>query len=67
MVSYELCGIALIILKCLGVITWPWVWVTSPLWIPSALAVCLAVVVFMISFVVVGLTGTWETNRNADW
>lgn len=31
--------VAFIILKLCNVITWSWVWVLSPLWIPIAIAV----------------------------
>lgn len=30
-------------LKLLGKITWSWIWVVSPLWIPLALAIALLV------------------------
>lgn len=30
--------IAFIVLKLCGVITWPWIWVLCPLWIPLAIA-----------------------------
>jgi ABC-type antimicrobial peptide transport system permease subunit len=35
--------IVFITLKLTGVISWPWVWVLSPLWIPVALifAICI--------------------------
>lgn len=36
--------IAFIVLKLVGVITWSWVWVLSPIWISIALAVVLIVV-----------------------
>lgn len=36
-----LLGITLIILKLCGVISWSWLWVLSPFWIP--LALCLAI------------------------
>lgn len=29
-----LLGIVFIVLKLIGVITWSWLWVLSPLWIP---------------------------------
>ena len=44
------CGlltIAFIVLKLLGVINWSWVWVLSPMWIPT-LIVILIVTVFLI-------------------
>lgn len=46
---FGLLGIAFIVLKLLGKITWPWVWVLAPLWIPTAIGVlvliCLVIVV----------------------
>jgi hypothetical protein len=38
-----------LILKLVGVITWSWWWVTAPLWIP--------VIVVLVAFVIIGLTG----------
>lgn len=34
-----LLGIVFIILKLVGVISWSWLWVLSPIWIPATLAV----------------------------
>ena len=37
-----LCGaltIAFIVLKLLGKISWSWVWVLAPIWIPAALVI----------------------------
>ena len=40
-------GIALIVLKLTGLITWPWLWVTAPLWIGFAgLIIVLAFILF---------------------
>jgi hypothetical protein len=36
-VSLPFITLILVILKLTGVIDWPWVWVTSPIWIPIAL------------------------------
>lgn len=38
---FGLLGIAFIILKLLKVITWSWVWVLSPIWIPTIIGVIL--------------------------
>lgn len=35
-----LLGVAFIVLKLLGYISWPWVWVTSPFWIPFIILIC---------------------------
>lgn len=41
-------GILFIGLKIAGIIDWPWYLVLAPLWIPAAIAVALAVILFMI-------------------
>ena len=41
--------VAFIILKIIGMITWSWWWVLSPLWIPVA-----AVVIFLLVIAVIG-------------
>ena len=43
------CGlltIAFVVLKLCNVITWPWVWVLSPLWISLAISVVIALIVW---------------------
>jgi hypothetical protein len=37
-------------LKLAGYITWSWVWVLSPLWIPLAIALCILVLVAAITW-----------------
>ena len=39
--------IAFIVLKLLGIITWSWVWVFSPIWIEIILIVLLAVLIIL--------------------
>jgi NADH:ubiquinone oxidoreductase subunit 3 (subunit A) len=41
--------IVFIVLKLTGYITWPWVWVISPLWISAALAITILVVVLIVA------------------
>lgn len=41
-----------IVLKLTNCITWGWLWVLSPLWIPVAFILGLFVVVFVVVFVV---------------
>ena len=53
-------------LKLSGVITWPYIWVTAPLWIPVLSGVALlisaaAVVVPLLA--VVGAITVWEERR----
>ena len=40
--------IVFIVLKLLGVISWSWVWVLSPMWISPIIVVILLVVIVMI-------------------
>lgn len=40
--------IVFIVLKLLGVISWSWVWILSPLWISTIIVVILLVVIVMI-------------------
>lgn len=35
-------------LKLCGVIAWSWLWVLAPLWIPTALALLLVVIVLIV-------------------
>ncbi len=44
--------IAFIVLKLLGAITWSWLWVLSPMWIPIALffVIILCVVIYSVLF-----------------
>ena len=43
-----LLGIAFIVLKLLGVITWSWFWVTAPLWGGFVLAITLYTIAFFL-------------------
>lgn len=47
-----LLGLLFIALKLLGVINWPWLWVTAPLWGGLAFGLTLAVVMFAVAAVV---------------
>ena len=44
-----LMGVMFIGLRIAGVISWPWVWVLSPFWIPLALGVIFLLIVFVIA------------------
>ena len=48
------CGlltIAFIILKLCGVITWSWIWVLAPLWIPLAIALLVLIIACIVNSV----------------
>lgn len=36
-----------LVLKLVGVITWSWWWVTSPLWIPILIVIVIGVLLFL--------------------
>lgn len=42
-----LLAIVFITLKLLGKITWSWVWVLSPIWIPIIICVAIIIIVFI--------------------
>lgn len=41
-----LLGVAFIVLKLCGVITWPWLWVLAPFWMPLVVVLAILLVVF---------------------
>ena len=40
--------IAFIVLKLCGRVTWPWVWVISPIWITAALLIIVLIIAFFV-------------------
>ena len=54
--------ILFLILKLTGVINWSWWWVTSPLWIPFALAFGIGIVVVIITIIAIFLFSRSEDN-----
>jgi fatty acid desaturase len=58
---FGLMGVMFIGLKLTGYVTWPWLWVLAPFWIPAA-------IVFGVLFtcsVVVGVLQGIEDSKNA--
>ena len=53
----EALTIAFIVLKLIGKIRWPWIWVISPLWI----SVVLSIVVSIIAYIYAKKTGNTIT------
>lgn len=43
--------IVFIILKLCKVIMWSWLWVLAPLWIPSAIGICLTTIINTIKLI----------------
>ena len=46
-----LLAIAFIVLKLCGIITWSWVWVLAPLWIPLVLVILILIILFFVVLV----------------
>ena len=47
----QILALIFIVLKLTDCITWSWLWVLSPLWIPVAFILGLLVVVFVVYFI----------------
>jgi hypothetical protein len=44
-------GVVFIILKLTGVISWSWVWVLAPFWIPLALVALIVAIIIIITII----------------
>ena len=53
----EVLTLIFVVLKLIGVIDWPWIWVLSPLWIGVAVCVIIAIIVY----------GVFKKNRFGRW
>ena len=42
-------GLIFITLKLTGYITWSWLWVLSPFWIPLGILILIAIIVFIVA------------------
>ncbi len=42
--------IAFVVLKLTNVISWPWIWVLAPFWVPLLLSILLYAIVFVYTF-----------------
>lgn len=47
----SLLTVAFIVLKLTGVISWSWMWVLAPIWIPAALALAILLIVLLVVLV----------------
>ena len=45
---WGLLALVFIVLKLIGVITWSWLWVLAPIWIPAVILILLIVVFHII-------------------
>lgn len=46
-----LLAIVFIVLKLIGVITWSWLWVLAPLWIPVAIVLIVIAIIFVVTLI----------------
>lgn len=46
-IRFELLTIVFIVLKLTGYIKWSWIWVLSPIWIPTVIVIILFVVIYI--------------------
>lgn len=44
-------GIVFIVLKLTGVISWSWVWVLAPFWIPLALVAFIVAIIIVVAII----------------
>ena len=47
----DLLCIVFIVLKLLGIITWSWLWVLCPIWIPAIFIIIIAIISAIISII----------------
>lgn len=65
----DFCGlltIAFIILKLTGVISWSWLWVLAPIWIPAAIVLAVLLVVLIVVLMKEGVKQTEEKQRRQE-
>jgi hypothetical protein len=48
--------IIFVLSKLMGIISWPWIWVVCPLWIPLVIFVVILLIVLLIALVVAALS-----------
>lgn len=64
--SISFCGllaIVFIVLKLTKVISWSWIWVLSPLWVPLVLDL----VIFIVYFILKLIQGILESKNHNSW
>lgn len=45
-------GIVFVVLKLLNVITWSWLWVTAPFWIPLIIGLLIFAIVIIVQLII---------------
>ena len=52
-------GVIFIILKLTGNITWPWIWVLAPFWIPWAIVIGILIIIGLVAVIAGGSKRRW--------
>jgi len=63
-------GIVFVVLKLVGVIDWPWVWVLCPFWIMFAIALVIFIVIMLGAIGALGISGIIDSisgRRKKRW
>lgn len=47
-----LLGVVFIVLKLCGIISWSWLWVTAPFWIPLSIGLVVVIGILLAAFVI---------------
>lgn len=63
---FGLLTIAFIVMKCLNQITWSWLWVLSPLWLPIAIVLVFYLIICIVSVIKVMSKKKEVTNNEKD-
>lgn len=48
----DLLCIVFIVLKLLGIITWSWLWVLCPIWIPAIFIIIIAIICVLVDAII---------------
>lgn len=59
-----LLGICFIVLKLMGIITWSWVWVLAPIWIPFAIFAFILLSILSFSYIAIKKEDDAERKLN---
>lgn len=62
----DLLTIVFIVLKLTGVISWSWLWVLAPIWIPVAIILAMLLVVLIVVLVEEGVKQTEEKQHRQE-
>lgn len=59
----SLLGVALIVLKLIGVIDWSWWWVLAPIWMPTAFVLVIVLIILIVMALFYGISIATKPKR----